>query len=189
MKSDALARVIDELDQMRASRDDAWQVPLIEGELLHHIALCTGARLIVEIGTSYGFSGLFWAKALRQTGGRLHTIDNDPKKYEASRDAFVRAGVTDWITSHLGDARQVLPKIDGPIDIAFIDADKPSTQTYFDLIWPKLRVGGSVLTDNATTHRAELADFVGSVRSRSDASSTELPVGNGLEWTIKTVRR
>ena len=50
---------------------------------------------------------------------------------------------------------------------------------------PKVRVGGSVLTDNATTHRDELSDFVAQVRGRSDASSTEIPVGNGLEWTVK----
>ena len=75
--------------------------------------------------------------------------------------------------------------IAGPIDIAFIDADKVSTHAYFDLLWAKVRVGGSVLTDNATTHREELADFVGYVRGLADASSVEVAVGNGVEWTIK----
>jgi predicted O-methyltransferase YrrM len=180
-----ILEVIDKLDELRRSRDDAWQIPRIEGELLHHIAVVSGARLIVEIGTSYGFSGLFWAMALTKTGGKLHTIDNDPRKHELSRQAFERAGVGDIVVSHLGDAKQVLVEVPGPIDLAFIDADKPSTRDYFDLIWPKSRVGGSVIVDNATTHRAELADFVRYVRSRPDATSAEVPVGNGIEWTIK----
>src|SRR5688572_5878535 len=186
--SERLQRVIDELDALGRERNDAWQIPRVEGELLAQIALSAGAQTIVEIGTSYGFSALFWARALRQTGGRLHTIDVDPKKYNASRDAFARAGVDDLVTSYLGDARQILASFptSPPVDLAFIDADKPSTRAYFDLVWPKLRAGGSVITDNATTHREQLSDFVRYVRGRSDASSAEVAVGNGIEWTIKT---
>lgn len=177
--------VIDDLDALRKSRDDAWQVPRQEGFLLHHIALAMQARTIVEVGTSYGFSGLFYAAALQRTGGRLHTIDASEKKYRAAHEAFVAAGVADIVTRHLGDAAQVLPGIPGPIDLAFVDADKPATRGYFDLLWPKIRVGGCILVDNAVTHRKELADFVAHVRSMSDACSTEIGVGNGIEWTIK----
>src|SRR5687768_9874160 len=186
--TDRLLQLIDELDALGKQRDDAWQIPRVEGDLLHHIALSTNAQTVVEIGTSYGFSALFWARALRKSGGRLHTIDVDPKKYNASRDAFTRAGVDDLITSYLGDARQILASFPAspPIDLAFIDADKPATRAYFDLVWPRLRVGGSVITDNATTHRAELSEFTVDLRGRSDASSAEVAVGNGIEWTIKT---
>ena len=186
--SERLQRVIDELDALGRERNDAWQIPRVEGELLHHIALGINAQTIIEVGTSYGFSALFWARALRTTGGRLHTIDVDPKKYNASRDAFTRAGVDDLVTSYLGDARQILASFPAspPIDLAFIDADKPATRAYFDLVWPRVRMGGSVITDNATTHRAELSEFVEYVRGRSDASSAEVAVGNGIEWTIKT---
>lgn len=71
------------------------------------------------------------------------------------------------------------------IDVIFIDADKPSTRTYFDLLWPKLRVGGSVLTDNVISHRDQMADFVRYVRARSDAYSTLIPTHSGVEWTLK----
>ena len=182
---DSLSEVIDELNAMGKQRDDAWQIPRVEGEMLRQIALAIGAKTIVEIGTSYGFSGLFWASALRHTVGHLHTIDNNPRKYESARDTFARAGVGDLITCYLGDARQILASMPGSIDLAFIDADKPSCRAYFDLLWPKLRAGGSVLTDNATTHRDELAEYVAYLRSRDDALSTEIAVGNGVEWTIK----
>ena len=180
-----IARVIEEIDAYRKTKDDAWQIPRVEGELLYHVALSANAKVIVEVGTSYGFSGLFWGAALKQTGGRLHTIDVSQKKFDASREAFARAGLSTVITNHLGDAYEVLKTVPGPIDIAFIDADKPRCQAYFEALWPKIRAGGSVMTDNATTHRSDLAEFVKHVRSLADASSVEVAVGNGIEWTIK----
>jgi predicted O-methyltransferase YrrM len=184
--SSTILALIDELDALRASRDDAWQVPRVEGDLIHHIALAARAKTVVEIGTSYGFSGLFWSMALAQTRGHLHTIDKDPKKYESAKATFARAGVAERVTNYLGDAREILRNMPaGEIDIAFIDADKPSTQGYFDLLWPKIRVGGCVIVDNATTHRQDLWEFVHGVRNRADARSTEVAVGNGIEWIIK----
>jgi len=180
-----ILKAIDELDQARKTRDDHWQIPRVEGEMLYHIALSSKAKVIVEVGTSYGFSGLFWGAALKRTGGKLHTIDVSQKKYDSSRQTFAGAGLADVIVNHLGDAHDVLKTIEGPIDLAFIDADKPACQAYFDALWPKIRVGGSILTDNATTHRSELADYVKGLRSRPDASSVEVAVGNGIEWTIK----
>lgn len=181
----AILAAIEELDTLARGRDDAWQVPREEGEILFQVARASQAKLIVEVGTSYGFSGLFWGAALTASGGKLHTIDVNPKKVESSKATFAKAGLAGVIENHLGDAADVLAKVPGPIDIAFIDADKPATQRYFDLVWPKIRVGGSVLTDNAVTHRIELADFVRHVRGRGDAHSVEIPVGNGFEWTIK----
>ena len=181
-----ILKLIDELDELRQQRDDHWQVPRAEGEVLFGLAVASGARKIVELGTSYGFSGLFWGAAVKLTGGVLHTIDIDPRKYESSRETFRRAGLNEVIVNHLGDALQVAPTIPGPIDIAFIDAfDKKASQRYFEMLWPKVRVGGSILTDNASTHREELADFVHYARARTDAASTEISVGNGVEWTIK----
>src|SRR5207249_2797867 len=147
--------MIEELDALRKTRKDHWQIPRVEGEMLHQLALCANCKKIVEIGTSYGFSGLFWGAALKQTGGRLHTIDVSARKVESSRATFARAGLGEVVINHLGDARQILGSIDGPIDLLFVDADKPSCQAFFDLIWPKVRIGGSVITDNATTHKAE----------------------------------
>jgi len=175
---------IDELDRLR-NREDAWQIPREEGHLLCQIALIANAKTIVEIGTSYGFSGLFWSAALKYTGGKLHTIDVSEKKFDSSRATFAQAGLGDIVTNYLGNAGEIVSSVPGPIDIAFVDADKPSTQKYFDLLWPKVRLGGMIITDNATTHRAELADFVRHVRARPDAHSIEISIGNGIEWTVK----
>ncbi|MBV9491110.1 MAG: class I SAM-dependent methyltransferase [Verrucomicrobia bacterium] len=181
----ALAAQIDELDRLGQSRPDAWQVPRAEGELLAALAIAHRAKLIVEVGTSYGFSGLWWAAALAVTGGHLHTIDASAKKYTSAKATFAAAGVAERVTSHFGDARQLSANMPDAIDLVFIDADKPSTRAYFDLLWPKVRAGGGVLTDNVLTHPDDLAGFVGYVRTRADAHSVQLPVGGGLEWTVK----
>ena len=181
-----LAAAIEQVDALRKTVDDHMQIPRIEGEMLHHIALAVGAKLIVEVGTSYGFSGIFWASAMRQTGGMLHTIDISQKKYDASRRHFELAGLTAHIVSHFGDARVEIPKIAGLVDIAFLDGtDKSMSREFFELIWPKIHRGGSVLTDNTHSHPEELADYVKFCRARTDASSIGLSVGNGVEWTTK----
>jgi predicted O-methyltransferase YrrM len=185
MLESTIGKLVDELESLGKTREDAWQIPRVEGEMLHQIALASGAQLIVEVGTSYGFSGLFWGAALKITGGRLITIDISQKKFDSSRATFARAGLSGIIENRLGDAREVLRELAGPIDLAFIDAEKPDTRAYFDLLWPRLRAGGSVLIDNALTHRAELAGMVQHLRGRTDASSTEIAIGNGVEWTIK----
>jgi predicted O-methyltransferase YrrM len=105
---------------------------------------------------------------------------------DSSRKTFERAGLADVVVNHLGDARDVLPTIGGPIDVAFLDAgNKRTVRELFDPVWPRVRPGGWVATDNATTHRADLAPFVRYVRSLPDAASVEIPVGNGIEWTVK----
>ena len=142
-----------------------------------------GAERIVAV--QQRFSGLFWGAALKHNGGRLHTIDVNIKKFESSRETFHRAGLEETILNHYGDAHQIIPMIAGPYDLVFIDADKESCRAYFELVWPKLRVGGSIVTDNSVTHRKELAEFVAFLRSRSDTSSIEIPIGNGIEWTVK----
>ena len=69
-----------------------------------------------------------------------------------------------------------LPKIPGPIDIAFIDgSDKLSSQNYFDLIWPKVRIGGSVLTDNTKTHPQDLAGYVQGLRTATTPPASTFP--------------
>lgn len=180
-----ILKQIDELESLAKTRNDAWQIPRVEGEMLHQIALSSGAKLIVEIGTSYGFSSLFWGAAMKRVGGRVHSIDIDPRKFEMSRATFASAGLAGVITNHLGDAAAIVPTIAGAFDLVFIDAWKEQCIAYFDLVWPRIRAGGSVITDNAVTHRKELAGYVAHVRGMAGAVSKEVAVGNGIEWTIK----
>ncbi len=181
----ALAAKIDELEQLARSRTDAMQISRDQGELLAAAALAHRAKFIVEIGTSYGFSGLWWSAALAVTNGYLHTIDVSEKKYASAKSTFAEAGVSDRVISYHADGHDVLANLANGIDIAFIDADKSSTQDYFDLLWPKLRVGGAVLTDNVLSHKREMGEYIARLRQRKDAHSTTIPIRAGLEWTVK----
>jgi predicted O-methyltransferase YrrM len=187
VKTTAAARaVLRELHRLRI-REDAWQIPRSEAEVLYDLVLKHNCKLGVEIGTSYGYSGLHIAAALAQTGGVLHTIDISRKKYDASREAFKRAGFGDIIVSHLGDARRVVPAILGNFDFVFLDADKQNIKEYFNLVWPRIQPGGILLTDNVSTH-PELMPFVSFLHRLPDARSGTIQVGNGLEVTNKKAK-
>lgn len=181
---DAIARKIEELDRLR-TRPDARQVPAEEGRFLYQLALTSGAKRILEVGMSYGFSGLHWGAALLQNGGTLDTIDADEKKVAAATAAFADAGLSQTITVHHGRAIDVLNKLTGPFDIVFLDADRKGEPDYVRLVWPKVRPGGSVLADNVLTHPQEMVDYLRHVRSIPGASSITVPIGNGVEWTVK----
>src|SRR5215217_5919038 len=101
--SERLAAQIDEVERLAKPRGDAMQVSRDQGELLTTAALVHRAKLIVEVGTSYGFSGLWWSAALAVTGGHLQTIDVSEKKYSTAKATFEAAGVADHVTSHLGN--------------------------------------------------------------------------------------
>jgi caffeoyl-CoA O-methyltransferase len=119
-----------------------------DGELLKRLAEQTNAQRLVELGTFRGYSGLWFSLALRKTGGRLITYDIDPQTAEVARRNFERAGVSDLVTQVIGDAHVELAKLEGPIDLAFIDADKDGYFDYLRKLVPKMRKGGLIVAHN-----------------------------------------
>lgn len=123
-------------------------VPLEDGRLIRLFAESINAKTAVEFGTSTGYSGLWFALALRKTGGKLTTFEYDPGRAATARANFERAGVADLITIVVGDAHETAKTLKGPIDIVFIDADKEGYRDYFDKVLPHLRPGGLILAHN-----------------------------------------
>lgn len=119
-----------------------------DGALLRRLVEQTGAKRVVELGTFRGYSGLWMALGLRRTGGRLITYDIDPQVAEVARRNFERAGVSDLITQVVGDAHVEIEKLEGPIDLAFIDADKDGYLDYLRKLIPKMRKGGLIVAHN-----------------------------------------
>lgn len=163
-----------------------WCLPREAALLLFLLARATGARRVVEVGTSAGYSGTWLAAAL-PPDGRLYTVERDPDKVSAAREAFRRAGVAERVEILEGHALQVLPGLArrGPFDLVFLDAAKDEYAAYFDLLAPALRPGGLVVADNVVSHRAELAGYVEHVRRRPGFVSVTVPLGNGLEITCR----
>jgi predicted O-methyltransferase YrrM len=122
-----------------------------QGKLLNLLARVQGARNILEIGTLGGYSALWLAKAL-PAGGRLITLEADPKHAEVARANLARAGYGNQVQVRLGAALDTLPELElegvGPFDLAFIDADKRSNPEYFQWALKLSRRGGLIIVDN-----------------------------------------
>ncbi len=123
-------------------------VPLADARVLRVLTEAINAKKVVEFGTSTGVSGLWFAMALRTTGGRLTTFDIDKSRLAIARQQFARAGVSDIINIVEGDAHREVMKLKGPVDLAFIDADKSGYLDYLNKILPLVRPGGLILAHN-----------------------------------------
>ena len=135
------------------------QVSSLEGKLLHLLARIMGARNILEIGTLGGYSTIWMASALPE-GGRIITLEANPKHAEVALNNFARSGVENKVELRLGKALDTLPKIAtegiGPFDLFFIDADKSNMPAYFEWSLKLARVGSVIIADNVVREGAVL---------------------------------
>ena len=154
------------------------------------------AKNILEIGTSVGYSGLWFADAVmsnKQSNGQIITIDREKFKIDSATRNFEEAGVGSLIKIRKGDARKILHEIkeefsENYFDFIFIDADKESYVEYFDLCLPLVRKGGIIGADNILfpeRFNQTMADYLSHVRSKSNVQSVTVPIDNGEEITIK----
>jgi predicted O-methyltransferase YrrM len=118
-----------------------------QGKLLHLLARLRGARSILEIGTLGAYSTIWLARAL-PAGGRLVTLEANPRHAAVARANLTHAGLDAVVTLHEARAADTLPRLDGPFDMVFIDADKPSNPDYFAWALRLSRPGTLVIVDN-----------------------------------------
>jgi predicted O-methyltransferase YrrM len=122
-----------------------------QGKLLHLLARLMGAQSILEVGTLGGYSTIWLARAL-PAGGRLVTLESDPKHAAVARVNIARAGLAGVVELRLGPALDTLPRVAadgrGPFDLVFIDADKPNIPGYFEWALKLTRPGSLIVVDN-----------------------------------------
>ncbi|HXH67163.1 MAG TPA: O-methyltransferase [Candidatus Limnocylindrales bacterium] len=149
----------DALKSAEAANLPAIQVSSVQGKLLHLLAHILGARKILEIGTLGGYSTIWMARALPE-GGRIITLEADPKHAEVARKNFMRAGVENKIELRLGKALDTLPQVAadrlGPFDLVFIDANKSNMPEYFEWSLKLARLGSIIIADNVVRAGAVL---------------------------------
>lgn len=146
----------DTADEKRALAvlDDVYRnhrylsVPEEDGRLLRILTESIGAKQVVEVGTSTGYSGLWILLALAKTGGRLTTCEIDRGRHETARQNFERAGLLKHATLVLGDAHAEITKLKDAIDLVFIDADKEGYPDYLQKLAPLVRPGGLIVAHN-----------------------------------------
>jgi predicted O-methyltransferase YrrM len=124
-------------------------VSAAQGKFLHLLARIQGARRVLEIGTLAGYSTIWLARAL-PAGGRLITLEFDPKHADVALSNLARAGLSHLVDVRVGRAIETLPSLagDAPFDLVFIDADKPSTTDYFKWALKLSRRGSVIVVDN-----------------------------------------
>jgi caffeoyl-CoA O-methyltransferase len=182
-------RVLNVLDEIAQSDNSGLLVPLEDGRLLRMFTESTGAKNVVEIGTYNGYSGLWFCLALRTTGGRIVTHEINPKYAALARENFNKAGVGDLVTIVEGDAHETVTRLKEPIDILFIDADKPGYADYLKKLLPLVRPGGLILAHNTTNTARQMPDYF--TAATTDPSLDSIFIGQqsvGLGITIKKRR-
>ena len=132
-------------------REGNWRdmnVPASDGQLLYNLIVENGYTKALEIGTSTGHSAIWIAWALSKTGGKLITIEIDEKRYHKAVSNIEKAGLSDYVSTILGNAHTIVPELDGPFDFVFSDADKNWYIKYFDAVSPILLPGGCFAAHN-----------------------------------------
>ena len=118
-----------------------------QGRLLSMFSKMIAPRRILEIGTYMGYSALCLAEGLSEDG-KIITLDMQPETHEIAKQFWAKSDLNDKIDGRLGDATEIIPTLDETFDLVFIDADKPNYANYFDLVFPKMRIGGLIIADN-----------------------------------------
>jgi caffeoyl-CoA O-methyltransferase len=176
-------------------RGPAIQVSAEAGRLLALLVRAAAATRVLEVGTLFGYSGIWMARELAG-GGHMDTIEIETLHADAAEHWFERAGLADRVTVHRGAGLDVLPSLPGPYDVAFIDADKKTYPEYARQSLQKLRPGGILIADNAIRSgrvvQAGLDADMDGTRAMHDLLggdanlvSTTVPVGDGLAIAVK----
>lgn len=174
-KNEAEKKILDVLDDMnRNQRRGMMNVPQDDGRLLRLLAESVGAKHVVEIGTSNGYSGIWFCLALRKTGGKLTTYEIDARRASLARENFKRAGVDSLVTLVEGDAHEEVQKMEQSIDVLFLDADKEGYIDYLNKLLPKVRPGGLVVAHNINQRQAD-PRYVKAITTNADLETLFLP--------------
>jgi predicted O-methyltransferase YrrM len=179
-----------------ASEHDIPIVGPAVARVLQQLALTINARTVFELGSAIGYSTIWWAQALGENGRVIYT-DGDPKNAERARRYFDRAGVSNRITLHTGDALEVLSEQKQEFDIIFNDVDKEDYPRVLRLVSPRLRKGGLFITDNVLwsgrvaeknpkdPRTKAILEFNRLLYNSEEFYTTILPIRDGLAVALK----
>ena len=157
-----------------------------DGRFLRLLVASKGAKRALEIGGASGYSAIWIGMGLRETGGKLVTIEYDPKRAKELADNIRRAGLSDIVQVVEGDAFQQIPKVAGTFDFVFLDAWKKDYKRFFDLVYPRLDKGGLFLAHNVVNKKSEMGDFLDAVQKNPSLWTTIVsPSGEGMSVSLK----
>jgi len=184
------AKIINVLEDMSNDKNYAmWNITPEEGRLLRLLTEATGAKHVVEIGTSIGYTAIWFCLALRTTGGKLTTHEIDPYRISLAHENFKHAGVSHLVTIIEGDAHKTATRLKEPIDILFIDADKAGYFDYLNKLLPLVRPGGLILAHNTVDLASQMQDYIKAITTNPALETIFLHKDTGgMSVTLKKRR-
>jgi len=160
------------LESMRYRWRD-MNISRADGEVLFDLIIKNNYKKALEIGTSTGHSAIWIAWALSKTGGKLITVEINEYRYKNALENFKEAGLSNYIDARLADAHELVPKLKGPFDFVFVDADKNWYKNYLKLLLPKLEVDGCFTAHNVSSRRMRgIREFIEYLRSLPNMETT-----------------
>lgn len=151
------------------------------GRLINILSRSLKTPTILELGTSYGYSGIWLAEAARAAEGRVITMEVSNHKSAFACEMSQKAGLADHVDFRVGDAVEMIGELDCGLDFVLVDLWKDLYLPCLKAFLPKLRPGAIIVADNISPGRANIADYVAAIRALPDMASFPVPVGSGLE--------
>ncbi|MCH8884491.1 MAG: class I SAM-dependent methyltransferase [SAR324 cluster bacterium] len=168
------------------ARIDEFLLPIgpEAGRLVNLLIKTRGARAIVEVGTSHGYSAVWLAEAARATGGHVTSFDIHAGKQEYARQALERAGLAQFVEFVLGDAQELIPQLPGSVEFALVDHWKSLYVPCYEVLLPKLAPEALIVADNMIfpeDREGHIRAYLERVRGTTGMETVTVPIGNGLE--------
>ena len=166
------------------SSERSRQVAPTTGRFLFSLVAPQTDCEVLEIGGSRGYSTIWLAAGVRHLGGRVLSLEADPRKIEAWRRNIADAGLEDCAELVEGDAQETLAAVDDVFDIVFIDAEKEDYERYFELARTKVEPGALFVADNVLSHPDPLAQYSAARQADPTLESLTVPLDRGLELSV-----
>jgi caffeoyl-CoA O-methyltransferase len=174
------------LAEIRARDSGQLAVSEEDGRFLRLMVASKGSKHALEIGGASGYSAIWIGLGLRDTGGKLVTIEYDPVRAKELAANIQKAGLSDIVQVVAGDAFQQIPKVAGTFDFVFLDAWKKDYKRFLDMVLPRLDKGGLFLAHNVVNKRSEMGDFLDAIQKNPGLLTTIVsPSGEGMSVSLK----
>jgi caffeoyl-CoA O-methyltransferase len=174
------------LQKIRGADTGQLAVSEEDGRFLRMLVASHATKRALEIGSASGYSAIWIGLGLRDTGGRLVTIEYDPQRAKEAEANIRMAGLADIVEVIPGDAFKAIPKLQGTFDFVFLDAWKRDYQRFFELVTPRLDKGGLFLAHNVVNKASEMGEFLGTIRTNpAFVSAIVSPSGEGISVSWK----
>ena len=178
------------LTRIKAADSNLLAVSEEDGRFLRFLVVSSGAKRVLEIGGANGYSAIWIGLGLRETGGRLVTIEYDAARAKDAEANIKAAGLADVVQVVSGDAFKAIPGLPGSFDMVFLDAWKKDYQRFFDLVFPRLDNRGVFVAHNVVNKASEMGDFLTTLRTHPGLRSAIVsPSGEGISVSVKRQER